>query len=315
MANASKVTTSLVTTISKIADTVISGIANIAGAVVSLWADVNAVAKSISTGSAEAVYITDDDGDYAYDQADAFTVSFWIKVGWTTALNTNTHILASANVGAGGANGDSFRLYYYENNNRFYVEWRSDASNKCRNFWVFHSNSGVYAAAYAAAGLGTSYWSNTNRGNVGDDDYTLITITRGTTNTACNTNLKMYWNAADCGEGFYSVANGQSCGDDTGTPAMGTGDKQIALGSQSWGSFAKTGNINETKFDGVSIWNKVLSAAEISEIYNSGTPMNLENHSAVTNLKGYWNFEVDGSNTITAGPDFTINGNSNVEAK
>jgi len=320
VANVNKIIGSLATAINKVTGSAISGLSKIIGATISLFTDDNAVAKSVTTGTANAVYITDDDGDYAYDQADAFTVSFWIKVGWTTALNTNTHILASSDVAGGGANADSFRFYYYENNNRFYVEWRSSTSNKCRNFWVFHSNSGVYADAYAAAGLGASYWSNTNRGNTGaassgDDDYTLITVTRGTTNTACYSNLKLYWNAADCGEGFYSVANGQSCGEDTGTPSMGNNDKQIALGSQSWGSFAKCGNVNETKFNGVSIWNKVLSSAEITEIYNSGTPMNLENHSAAANLKGFWNFESNGNNTVSGGPTFTINGNSNIEAK
>ena len=116
MANASKVATSLVTAINKITNTAISGIKNIAGQVVSLFTDDNAVAKSVTTGTANAVYITDSDGDYTYDQADAFTISFWIKPGWTTALNTNTHLLASSDVAGGGANADSFRLYYYEIN-------------------------------------------------------------------------------------------------------------------------------------------------------------------------------------------------------
>jgi hypothetical protein len=315
MANVNKIIGSLATAINKVSGSAISGLSKIMGATISLFTDTQAVAKSVTTGSGNAVYITDSDGDYTYDQADAFTISFWIKPGWTTALNTNTHLLASSDVAGGGANADSFRLYYYENNNRLYVEWRSDASNKCRNFWIFHSNSGVYADAYAAAGLGTSYWSNTNRGNVGDDDYTLITVTRGTANTACYTNLKLYWNAADCGEGFYSVANGQSCGEDTGTPSMGNNDKQIALGSQSWGSFAKCGNINNTDFDGFSIWDKVLSSAEVSEIYNGGTPMNLENHSAAANLKGFWNFEGDGNNTVSGAPAFTINGDSGIITK
>ena len=310
MANVSKIIGSLATAINKVTGSAISGLSKIMGATISLFTDTTAVSKSVTTGTGNAVYITDSDGEYTYDQADAFTISFWIKPGWTTALNTNTHLLASSDVAGGGANADSFRLYYYENNNRLYVEWRSSASNKCRNFWVFHSDEGVYAAAYAAAGLGASYWSNTNRGNVGDDDYSLITVTRGTTNTACYTNLKLYWNAADCGEGFYSEANGQECGEDTGTPAMGNNDKQIAIMSQSWGSFAKCGNINNTNVDGFSIWDKVLSSAEVTEIYNGGTPMNLENHSAAENLKGFWNFESTGNNTVSGGPAFTINGDS-----
>ena len=147
MGTVSKITGTLATAISKISGNAISGLANIMGQVISLFTDTQAVSKSVTTGSSNAVYITDSDGDYTYDQEDAFSLSFWIKPGWTTSLNTNVYLFASADVGAGSANDDTFRLYYYENNNRFYIEWRSDGSNKCQNFWVFHTDSGVYANA------------------------------------------------------------------------------------------------------------------------------------------------------------------------
>ena len=118
MANVNKIIGSLATAINKVSGSAISGLSKIMGATISLFTDTQAVAKSVTTGSGNAVYITDSDGDYTYDQADAFTISFWIKPGWTTALNTNTHLLASSDVAGGGANADSFRLYYYENNNR-----------------------------------------------------------------------------------------------------------------------------------------------------------------------------------------------------
>lgn len=44
-----------------------------------------------------------------------------------------------------------------------------------------------------------------------------------------------------------------------------------------------TGNIDE-----VSIWNKALSSAEISEIHNAGDPTNLGAHSAFANLVSWW---------------------------
>jgi hypothetical protein len=321
MANAGKVTTSLVTAISKIANTAISGIANIAGAVVSLFTDTQCASKSITTGSANAVYITDSDGYYTYDQADAVTISFWVKVGWNSSLNTNIHLFSSTDDGSGSVNNDTYRIYYHETYNRMYIEWRSGSSNKCQNFWLFHDNTGVYAAAYAAAGLcpgGTpcsTYWNSSNRGNVGDDDYTLITFTRSTTNTGCYSNLKLYWNATDCGEGYYSVANGKSCGNDTpSSPSMGNLDKQIAVGSNSW-NFSKCGNDSDTEYDGVSIWNVALSGSEVTEIYNNGTPMNLENHSRAANLVGFWNYEGNGNNTVSGGPAFTVNGDSSFETK
>mgnify|MGYP001078667533 CR=1 FL=1 len=276
---------------------------------VAAFADDNAVAKSITTGTGQAVYIPDSDGNYNFDHNDAFSVSFWIKVGWNSSLNTNTHIFSSTDAGGSSVNDDTFRIYYDERYNRLYAAWRSDSSNKRSNFWLFHSNSGNYAAAYAAAGLGGTYWLESNRGNANGDGYTLITFTRGTTNSGASSNLKLYWNATDCGIGHYTGGTGG------GTPSMGTNDKQIALGSSSW-TFHKCGNNSETKFNGVTIWDKVLSSAEVTELYNSGTPMDVSGHSAYDDdCKGWWNFESDGSNEVSGGPDFTIAGNSNIEAK
>tara|TARA_R110002020_G_scaffold258332_2_gene472113 strand:- start:14582 stop:15526 length:945 start_codon:yes stop_codon:yes gene_type:complete len=312
MGTVNKITGSLATAISKVSGTAISGIAKIMDQVISLFTDTKAAAKAPTTGTANAVYITDSDGYYTFDQADLVSVSFWIKPGWTTSLNTNIHLWSSTDVGGAGVNADTFRIFYYENLNRLYVEWRSAQNDKCSNFWLFHSNSGVYANAYAAAGLGTSYWTNTNRGNVGDDDYTLITVVRGSANNGGYFNCKLYWNQTDCGLGFYSAENGKTIGNNVGTPAMGNNDKQMTLGSNSW-NFTKAGDTNDTKFNGVSVWNVALSGSDVTEIWNGGTPMNLENHSRAANLVGWWNFEGDGNNSVSGGPAYTINGDSSIE--
>lgn len=316
MAVVSKISSLAIASVNKVSGLAKSSMAKLIGIVNTLFPDDNAVAKSITTGTGQAVYITDSDGDYTFDHNDAFSVSFWIKVGWNVSINTTIHLFASADVSAGSANNDSFRIWYYEPHNRVYAEWRHHSNHKCQNFWLFHNNYGVYATAYAAAGLGGTYWNSSNRGNANSDGYTLITITRGTANTGANSNLKFYWNATDCGTGYYSSANGKTDGNNVGTPSMGNNDKQITLGSQAWGSFLQSGNNNETKFNGVTIWDKVLSSSEVTELYNSGTPMDVSTHSAYSsNCKGWWNFESDGSNEVSGGPAFTINGNSNIEAK
>jgi hypothetical protein len=313
MANISKIQSVATTSISKILGSSYSDISKVSGSTApqaASFSDSYSVSKSITTGTGQAVYIADSNGSYRFDHNDPFTVSFWIKAGWTINLNTNIHLFSSSDVSATGANADTFRIWYVESNNRLYAEWRSGSTAKKQNFWLFHSNSGNYAAAYAASGLLASYWSNTNRGNANADGYTLITVTRGTTNSGASSNLKLYWNGTDCGVGFYASGGG------SGTPAMGnTTDKQVALGSDSW-NFAKSGDTNETKFNGVTIWDKVLSSAEVTELYNSGAPMDVSGHSAYgANCVGWWNFESDGSNEVEGGPDFTIAGNSNTEAK
>ena len=40
--------------------------------------------------------------------------------------------------------------------------------------------------------------------------------------------------------------------------------------------------------DEISIWNKELSSAEVTELYNSGTPTDLSTHSATADLEGWW---------------------------
>jgi len=273
--------------------------------------DRSAVAKSISTGTSEAVYISDSNGSYRVDHNDAFSVSFWIKVGWNVSVNATCHMFSSADVGAAGANADVFRVWYYEPHNRIYAEWRSGSSEKKHNFWFFHSNSSSNnnsAVAFAAAGLGTTFWNSSNRGNANSDGYTLITVTRGTTNSAASSNLNLYWNDATCGIGFYASGGG------SGTPNMGNStDKQIAIGSNSW-DFSDCGNNDETKYNGVTVWDKKLTSSEVTELYNSGTPMDVSTHSAYANCTGWWNFEdTNGTNLISGGPDFDqINGNSNI---
>jgi len=307
MGTTSKITGTLATAINKVSGVAISSLANIIGQAIALFTNANSIAKSITTGTAQAVYVADSNSmGVEWDDDDDFSISFWIKPGWNTSLNTNIHLFSSTDVG-GGVNSDTFRIWYDDGNNRLNVQWRSGGTQRRHNFWTFHSNSGKYAPAYAAAGTGTTYWNSGNRGNVGDDDYTLITFCKGTANSAADSNIDMYWNGTTLGTSHYTNGN------HVGTPAMGNNDKQIFLGSASWGSYHKSGNNTETKFDGVTMWNTKLTASDITELWNSGTPMDATTHSASAELKGYWEFETDG--TATVGEDMTINGNSNIEAR
>ena len=272
------------------------------------FTNIKAVAKSITTGLAQAVYVTDSNSSgVEWDDDDDFSISFWVKPGWNASLNTSIHLFSSTDVG-GGINADTFRIWYDESLNRLNVQWRSGGTARRHNFWTFHANSGKYAPAYAASGLGTAYWSSANRGYVGDDDFTMITFCKGTANSAADTNIDMYWNGTTLGTSHYTSGN------NAGTPNMSNNDKNIFLGSTSWTSnFNGSGNNNETLFDGLTMWNSKLTATEVTELWNEGTPIDATTHSNATELKGYWEFEVDGSATV--GEDMTINGNSNIESR
>jgi hypothetical protein len=307
MADINKIISVSATSISRVSGVAISGIAKVIDQVVSLFTNTQAASKSITTGTAQAIYVADSNASgVEWDHDDDFSISFWIKPGWNSSHNGSIHLFSSTDVG-GGINADTFRIYYSESNNRINVQWRSAGTQRRFNFWLFHSQASAYVTAYNAAGLGSSYWSNTNRGNRGDDDFTMITVTKGASNSAAPSNLSLYWNGTSCGNAYYSG------GHNVGTPAMGNNDKNIFLGSSSWSPYTSCGNNSETMYDGLTMWDTKLTAAEVAELYNSGTPIDATGHSQATNLKGYWEFEGNGNATV--GENITINGNSNIASR
>ena len=279
------------------------------------FANAKAVSKTISTGSSNAITFTDTDDTFNFTSSSAWTISFWVKAGWSSSLNTNIHFIIGQKTSATYQLSDMVKILYNESNNRIECRYgnkttSSDAWYKNAS-WLFHSNSGIYAAGYAAAGLGASYWSASNRGYVNSDNYTMITITKSTTNSAAA--MTLYWNANDAGAAPIQVSSG------SGSPAMSsTNDRLWSLGSNGVHGASndqiKAGNSSATVYNDVTIWNKELSSSEVTELYNSGTVMNAQTHSANSNLIGYWQFEGDGNATVS-NDNFTISGSSAIVNK
>ena len=276
------------------------------------FANAKAVSKTLSTGTANSINFVDTDDTFNFTGSSAFTISFWVKAGWSSALNTNIHMLIGQKQNASYQLSDMIKIMYNESNNRLRLQWgnkttSSDAWYKLGEY-LFHANSGQYAAGYAAAGLGSSFWSASNRGYVNGDNYTMITFTKSTTNAASA--IKLYWNANAAGAPPIQTSSG------SGSPAMSTTNNRTwSLGSNgvSQGE-VKTGNSSATVYNDLTIWNKELSASEVTELYNSGTVMNAESHSAQSNLVGYWKWEGNG-NATRSNDNFTISGGSAIVNK
>lgn len=280
------------------------------------FADSNAVSKGLATGTSHAITFNDTADTFNFIESNAWTISFWVRAGWNSSLNTNIHFFIGHKLNASYQASDMIKIYYDEANNRLSCRYgnkttSSDAWYKqCQ--WLFHSNSGNYATAYAAAGLGSSYWSASNRGNTGNDNFTMITMTKSTSNDV--TAMRMYWNASSLGSAPITTSSG------TGSPGMSsTNDRQWSLGSNGkYGSTdqIKTGNSTETVYNDLTIWSKDLDQSEITELYNSGARLDATTHSeAEEYLKGYWKFESDGSGADGEGSavqTFSINGDSNI---
>jgi len=78
-------------------------------------------------------------------------------------------------------------------------------------------------------------------------------------------------------------------------------------------SYIRCGDGVQTQYDEFAIWNEALTSAEITAIYNSGTPINLTSNSgdytSSSNLKLYHQFENNGTaNTGAAlsGSDYNL---------
>ena len=282
----------------------VNKISSVTASFAAAFVDNNAVAKSITTGSGQSVHIAETEA-YSLTQENAFTIGFWIKAGWDNNLNTNIHFLAM-NDGSSTARNQQIRIFYNESNNRLEFRIGSDSNNRSLNFWPLHSHLSATGLPGSSA---SQYWSSSNRGNVNGNNYTHLVITKGTGTTLAASNIAAYWNGTKLNNAFYSSGN------NFGTVSMNTEARKVALGSNA-NNLEKSGNNNETKYNVLTIFNKELSASEVTTLYNSGTPVSPTVAGNIGNLVGYYNFESDGSDTSgNSNESFAINGNSNIEAK
>jgi len=305
--------------VSKVKDVDKTNIANINSVEVeqeATFSDDYALSKSITTGTANAVYFVDNTDAFNFVGDDAWTISFWVKAGWSSSLNTHINFFIGHKNNTSYQLEDGIKILYNESNNRLSVRYGNKTSTTLVWYkdaqWLFHSNSGAYAAGYQAAGLGSTYWSASNRGYVGDDDFTMITITKASSNVASS--LKLYWNANSVGAAPIQTDAGGS--DRLTIPMSATDDRLWSIGSR--GKFGsvdqnKAGNSSATQYNDLTIWNKELSSSEVTSLYNSGTRMDATTHSASANLKGYYKFENNGDDTSgNSAPSFTVAGDSNI---
>ena len=270
------------------------------------------VSRSLTGGTGQSIHFTSDDYSYMVE-GDNWTISFWVRVGWTSALNTNIHLLTShVQPEEGNATyqlSDGIRIYFDEPTGKLFAAYGSKTTSsngkQKRISFTLASNSSV-------TGIGATGWNSSARGNTGDDNFTMITLTHAANRSSSTDDLKVYWNAAELST--RAVVN-----NDTLAVAMDSEtDRLWSIGSNGkWGTNdqIKSGNAAETEYTDISFWNIALSSSQVSTMYNSGAPMDVSgtNIAQASNLKGWWTFEAsNGNNSVTGAPAFTISGNSNI---
>ena len=292
--------------VNSVAKASIAKINSVASAFAAAFTDTKAASKSITVGSGNAITVASTT-HFNFTQSDAFSIGFWIRVGWNNSLNTNIHFFAM-NDGSSTARNQQIRIFYNESNNRLEFRIGHDTNNRSVNFWALHSNLSANGLAGSAA---SQYWSSAttaNRGNVNGDNFTHLMITKGTGTTLAASNIEAYWNGNKFGSAFYASGN------NFGTVSMDASSaRRITLGSAAH-HYEKSGNNNETVYNDLTIYNKQLSDSEVTDLYNSGTPTDATALSSAGNLRGYYTFEnSDGTDSSgTSGPTFTVSGDSSI---
>lgn len=256
-----------------------------------------------------------------------FTLNFWLKVGWTQYLNSQGIYQflwgVSANAIQSPYNSNVYnqnvRLFFREDYNRLYFGFLGNNIKYAQNYWQMN-NSNSESDMAQATGLGNTFWSNTNNGNVNDNGYCMITVTFN--GTVGPSNCKLYWNAVDCGSPAFTGTNGQT----NGTPSFNTTDARLMtiLGGpySANNQYAGTGNTHagylggngDTYMDEYSLWNSALSQSDIEDLYNEGEGGTISKTEQPEGLITYYDFDSNSQDTtnmtvLPVWPDPSTNSN------
>ena len=212
----------------------------------------------------------------SYDNLTNFdwSIRVYVRMDQTSAANRTVW---DFNNTTSGTNNRTF-LQYNQSSNRLIMRIRTNATNFDAQ-WALHDNN-------SATGTGTSSsnkWLSTNRGNVNSDNMCMLTITYDASQTIASNAFKCYWNASQLTS--VAVSNNNTRTNNT-MGRLAIGAQRHALTTVPW-----NGLIDEWAF-----YNKTLSSAEVSNLYDS-TRAEAAQIISTTNL--ITNVSFDDGGTIT----------------
>ena len=158
-----------------------------------------------------------------------------------------------------------------------------------------HSNN-----ATTGTGAGsTNYWTASNRGNTNADGFVHIVFTYDASDRTASSGLQLFWNGTRISASQSTASVGSPTHWDIQSVAIGDLVSSSPYNANVW-----KGGI-----DNVSMHSKVLTGAEITALYNSGTPMTCADASVTSNLMGEYLLETDANNTTGTFPNLSnLNG-------
>lgn len=156
-------------------------------------------------------------------------------------------------------------------NKNLWGMWEEATNNRC---WLFSTQTnGTFRVIYSWDG--TNFSLHTTSGVPFNGSWVMIT------NTFASGTFNTYFNAGAAQTLNQVIAWGG------GAVALHSAGQRLLVGSQNPASPVADKSVGGF-LSNYSMWNKVLSAAERTELYNNGVPTNLLNHSAAANLTNWW---------------------------
>jgi len=192
-----------------------------------------------------------------------FTMSLWIRPQWAaTDLNLIIFDLTPANT---TSTANRFFLQYDYGGNFFNAMYRSSSTN-FNATWTLHGNNSVTSTGSSS----NNYWTGTNRGDTNSDGFIHLVLTYDASETTPATAFKLYWNDRE----LTSVTNGTS----------GTRSNMSLSEVTFCGNDHNTAGSRIADYMFMHMWDKVIRAADITLMYNSGDPISASSAGVTTDL-------------------------------
>ena len=87
------------------------------------FANTKAVSKALQVGVNHNINLVDTDDTFNFQGSDAWSISFWIKAGWSSSLNTNIHLFIGQKQNASYQLSDMIKVIYTESTNRIRLQY------------------------------------------------------------------------------------------------------------------------------------------------------------------------------------------------
>ncbi len=247
----------------------IGGVSPPSGWATTPWAQTKSILLGEGSGTTTERLEMDTHSDFDFEYTDAFSISVWFKTtnttGWASLISKTKPFVD---------------WEYIKGWSIVWVPASYAGGLSQPEFWI--NNSYQINSLQAKPSSGT--WADGSWHNV-------ICVKPAGAGPFYAADVEIWMDGVNqTGLGYYH--------NDPGLSATIVNTADVTIGAQAFG-FQSSGTGFDGNIDEASIWDKALSSSEIADIYNSGDPTNLADHSAAANIVSWWRMG-DGSSGALA---------------